>query len=115
MSPGLFEKFTIIRSVMENIYPITWWKTEESLHWIVTTKQANHITIICVSSAVWPSTTAATPKIWNGHEALLPTVLRSWSSQEKNISVTLSELDDLEKLLEVNIQVYNLAPTQDPR
>ena len=47
-----------------------------------------------------------------GHEALLSTVPRSRSIQEKFHGVKLSKIDDLEKLYEVNIQVYNLAPTQ---
>ena len=47
-----------------------------------------------------------------GHEALLPAVSRRWSIQEKFHRVKLIELDELEKLYEVNIQVYNLAPTQ---
>ena len=38
-------------------------ETEESPHWIVIIKQANHIKIICVSSAASPSTMAVTRRI----------------------------------------------------
>ena len=48
-----------------------------------------------------------------GHETLLSTVPRSSVLAKKKFhGVKLSELDELEKLYEVNIQVYNLAPTQ---
>ena len=41
MSHGSYGKFAIIRSVEENIYPITWWKTEESSLWTaISEKQA---------------------------------------------------------------------------
>ena len=47
------------------------------------------------------------------HEVLLPTVPRLVVRKKKFHGVKLSELDDLEKLYEVNIQVYSLAPTQN--
>ena len=50
---GLFGKSAIIPSAVANIYQVISWATWESLHWIVTFKEASLMKIICVYSAVW--------------------------------------------------------------
>ena len=51
---------------------------------IVTSKQVNPTKIICVFSAVWPSTTAITPRIWSGTRSTIINSTETLVSQRKS-------------------------------
>ena len=76
-------------------------------------KPVNPTKIISVSSAAYHFTMVAIRGIWERDTQYYYQQYRDAGlSKKKFHGVNLSELDDLEKLYEVNIQVYSLAPTQ---
>ena len=82
-------------------------------HWIVTAKPASFIKIICVffRSLALHNSCHTKNLEWDTKD-YYQKYREAGLAKKKFHGVKLNELDDLEKLSEVNIEVYNLAPTQ---
>ena len=88
-------------------------KTEESTRWKTIKTRVNHIRTTCFFfGCLALHNDCHTKNLKRDSKHYYQQYREAGLVKKKFNGVKLSELDELEKLYEVNIQVYNLAPTQ---
>ena len=111
---GLFGRFETTQSAVANIYEFISWTTRESLHSIETFKEANRTKITCFFRCLAFHNGCHTKNLERDTKHYYQQYRDAGPLSKKRFhGVKLSELDELEKMYEVSIQVYSLAPTQN--